>query len=189
MSSAVPSAASSYTFAVVPGSVLRLDQLLAQLHDLPLRFTPAAGSPPPTTLTAEESTIYVPLAGSFSWRYGDVPAALAAQWSPGQATVMVKGASMAFEAAENAYDYTVDYDSVAQIATASTWKALIQAAPAGKVDPNPYAYVYVSKTLPETLTLWEDGTACSPRRPTPGSLRTRPQMAPTPSISGTSSTT
>jgi hypothetical protein len=104
-SSAVPSAASSYTFAVAPGSVLRLDQLLAQLHYLPLRFTPAAGTPTPTTLAAEESTIYAPLAGSFSWRYGDVPAALAAQWSPGQATVMVKGASMAFEAAETTYAY------------------------------------------------------------------------------------
>ncbi len=147
----------SYSFTVQPGSILRLDQLLAQLRYMPLRFTPAAGTATPTTLAAEEATIYSTLAGSFAWRYGSVPPALASQWSPGQPTVMLKGALMAFEAATGNYDYTMDHESVAQIANRATWKALLEAALASKVDPNPYSYVYVTKTLPETLTLWEDG--------------------------------
>jgi len=156
-SGSTSSAVSSYSFTVDPGSVLRLDQILAQLKYLPLQFTPAPGTAAPTTLATEEKTIYAPLAGTFSWRYGDIPPTLAAQWTPGQPTVMVKGALMAFEGVEGTYNYTLDDETVAQIADAATWKALLEAALANKVNPNPYSYVYVSKNLPETLTLWQDG--------------------------------
>ena len=39
----------------------------------------------------------------------------------------------------------------------ATWTALLQAAAAGATDPQPYDYVYVSKTLPETATVYQNG--------------------------------
>jgi len=156
-SSTDPTTTTSYQFTVGPGSVLRLQQLLAQLGYLPLNFTPAPGTAQPTTLAAEEATVYSPLPGSFSWRWAGTPASLAAQWSPGQDTPMTKGALMAFEAADNTYEDTVENDSLNQMATASVWKALLQAALAKQMDPYPYSYIYVTENLPETLTLWENG--------------------------------
>jgi len=152
-----PTAANSYQFTVGPGSILRLQQLLAQLGYLPLSFTPAVGTATPTTLAAEEATIYDPLPGSFSWRWAGTPTSLAAEWAPGQDTAMTKGALMAFEAADNTYDDTVEYESLDQMATAPVWTALLKAALANQEDPYPYSYIYVTKTLPETLTLWENG--------------------------------
>jgi lipoprotein-anchoring transpeptidase ErfK/SrfK len=38
----------------------------------------------------------------------------------------------------------------------TTWHALVRAAAGHQIDPNPYTYVYVSTTLPETLTLYID---------------------------------
>jgi lipoprotein-anchoring transpeptidase ErfK/SrfK len=149
----------SYQFAVTQASVLRLQQILAQLHYLPLNFTPAPGIRSPTTVADEVATLGSPLKGSFSWRWPSTPASLQAQWQPGSPTVMVKGALMAFMAAteSSSYNgYTADDETVDQLADAS-WKALLRAAAANKVDPEPYSYVDVSETLPETLTVWENG--------------------------------
>jgi lipoprotein-anchoring transpeptidase ErfK/SrfK len=52
----------------------------------------------------------------------------------------------------------LDDETVAQMATPDTWNALLQAALSNQVDPNPYSYVYVTEHLPETLTLWENGS-------------------------------
>jgi len=147
-----------YHFAVTQASVLRLQQILAQLHYLPLNFTPAPGVRSPTTVAGEAATLGSPLKGSFSWRWPSTPASLQAQWQAGSPTVMVKGALMAFMAAtESSFNgYTADDETVGQLADAS-WKALLAAAAANRVDPEPYAYVHVSQTLPETLVLWEDG--------------------------------
>jgi len=152
-----PISTTSYQFSVGPGSVLRLQQLLAQLGYLPLTFTPAPGTAQPTTLTAEEATVYAPLRGSFAWRWPGMPAPLVAQWAPGQATAMTKGALMTFEAAQNTYRYTVENETVDQMATAGVWRSLLKAALANHHDPFPYSYVYVTKVLPETLTMWENG--------------------------------
>jgi lipoprotein-anchoring transpeptidase ErfK/SrfK len=152
-------ASTSYHFRTSPGSVLRLEQLLAQLQYLPLAFVPAPGVTTPTTFADEVATVSNPLAGSFSWRWASTPASLQAQWTPGSSTVMLKGALMAFEAAQGPYDgYTLDADTVGQLADASTWNELLRAALANQVDPNPYSYVYVTETLPETLTLWQNGS-------------------------------
>ena len=157
-SSGTVTATRSYRFTVAPVSVLRLQQILAQLHYLPLNFTPAAGVRSPTTFAAEVATLDRPLAGNFAWRWASTPASLRAQWRPGSATVLVKGALMAFQAAtDNSYDgYTADGETVAQLA-ASSWQALLHAAVANRADPAPYSYVYVTEHLPETLTLWENG--------------------------------
>jgi lipoprotein-anchoring transpeptidase ErfK/SrfK len=157
--SVVVAASGSYHFAVTQASVLRLQQILAQLHYLPLNFTPAPGVRSPTTVAGQVATLGSPLKGSFSWRWPSTPASLRAQWQPGSPTVMVRGALMAFMAAtESSYNgYTADDQTVDQLADAS-WKALLSAAAANRVDPGPYSYVYVSETVPETLSVWENGT-------------------------------
>jgi lipoprotein-anchoring transpeptidase ErfK/SrfK len=158
--SVVLAASESYHFTVTQASVLRLQQILAQLHYLPLNFTPASGVHSPTTFAGEVATLGSPLKGSFSWRWPSTPASLQAQWQPGSPTVLVKGALMAFSAAtdSSAYNgYTADAETVSQLVDAS-WKALLAAAAADQVDPEPYSYVYVSENLPETLNLWENGS-------------------------------
>lgn len=150
-----------YGFQVAPGSLERLAEILAQLHYLPLRFQPAAGVTMPSTLQQQVDAISRPPAGSFSWRWASTPASLQAQWAPGVSNPILKGALMAFEATRSNYNYdgyTLERESVSQIADASTWQALIQASDSDALDPNPYSYVSVTKTLPETLTLWQNGT-------------------------------
>jgi lipoprotein-anchoring transpeptidase ErfK/SrfK len=157
--SVVTADSESYHFDVTQASVLRLQQMLAQLHYLPLSFTPAPGVRSPTTLAGEVATLGSPLKGRFSWRWLSTPASLRAQWQPGSPTVLVKGALMAFMAATDSSSYngyTADDDTVSQLAAAS-WKALLSAAAANQVDPDPYSYVHVSENLPETLNLWENG--------------------------------
>jgi hypothetical protein len=148
----------SYRFTVTRVSVLRLQQILAQLHYLPLNFTPAPGVRSPTTLAGEVAALGSPLKGSFSWRWPSTPASLQAQWQPGSPTVLVKGALMAFmSATESSFNgYTADDETVSQLAD-GLWKPLLGAAAANRVDPEPYSYVHVSENLPETLTLWENG--------------------------------
>ncbi len=41
--------------------------------------------------------------------------------------------------------------------SAALWRTLLRAVLAGKRSPYGYSYVYVSESLPETLTLWHDG--------------------------------
>ena len=156
--SVVTAASGSYHFAVTQASVLRLQQILAQLHYLPLTFTPAPGVRSPTTVAGEAATLGSPLKGSFSWRWQSTPGSLQSQWQPGSPTVMVKGALMAFMSATNGSfnGFTADDETVTQLADAS-WQALLSAAAANQADPAPYSYVSVSETLPETLNLWENG--------------------------------
>ena len=77
-------------FTVAPGSVLRLQQLLAELGYLPLSFTPDA----PVTSPAQEGNAQ---AGTFTWRWSTLPAALTSLWTPGSANVITHGAVMNFE--------------------------------------------------------------------------------------------
>ena len=156
----VTDASASYHFVVAQVSVLRLQQILAQLHYLPLNFSPAPGVRSPDTVAAEAATLGSPLKGSFSWRWQSTPASLRAQWQPGSATVLVKGALMAFLSATDgsSYDgYIADNQDVNQLVDAS-WQALLRAAAANKADPYQYSYVYVSESLPETLNVWDSGS-------------------------------
>ena len=138
----------SFTVQGVP--LLRVQQLLAELHYLPLRFGPSAmqsalaGEP---TSPGEISTSPEP--GKFTWRYPNIPATLAAQWVPGQQTVVTQGAIMMFENVEGL--------SVDGIAGPDVWAALTQAVASRRLDPNPYDYLTVSESTPESLTVWRDG--------------------------------
>ncbi len=132
----------SSRFTVAPGSTLRLQQLLAELGYLPVRFTP--DRPLLSTRSAAD-----PQQGSFSWKFAP-PASLAATWTPGVANEATRGAVMAFESTHNlAADGS---------AGPAVWQALLADASGGTATAAPYNYVYVSKTLPERTTVYSNGT-------------------------------
>jgi L,D-transpeptidase catalytic domain len=140
--------AAQLSWYVPAGSTLRLQQLLAEAGYLPLDWTPS-GAAVAHTVAAEVSAAVKPPAGSFSWRYGNTPSALEELWSEGEANTMTKGAVMSFE---DEHGLTVD-----GLAGREVWKALINAAIAGKQHSGGYSYVYVHREVPETLNLWHDG--------------------------------
>jgi hypothetical protein len=158
----LPTAAATdaYSFTTTPGSMLRLEQILADLHYLPLRFVQTPGQTAPSTFAEEVASMAQPLAGSFEWRWSSTPQALTDQWTVGTYNPLVRGALMAFDAAtqSNFDGYQADDESYAQLANGPTWEALLMADLHHQLDPNPYSYVYVSQSLPESLTLWEDGS-------------------------------
>ena len=140
------------SWVVQPGSLLRADQLLATLGYLPVTWTPS--DPSAMTQADQISALYSPPAGTFEWRYPNTPAALQAMWAPGADNVLFQGAIMAFESHE---DLTTD----GQIGP-TVWAKLVQAAasPAATTaasNPDGYTYTSVSKSLPETMTVWHNG--------------------------------
>ena len=136
-------------WTIPPGSNLRLQQLLAQTGYLPLEWKPA-GAPVSRTPAGELRAAVEPPRGSFSWRYPNTPAGLRAAWSAGRPNTITRGAVMAFE-----NDHEMETDGEAG---SGVWAALLRDAIAGKRKPEPgYSYVYVSETVPETVTLWHNG--------------------------------
>src|SRR5439155_2678427 len=128
-----------------PGSELRLEQLLAQLGYLPVRWTPAA--PATATTVAQELTAAVdPPTGTFDWRYPNTPSSLTGLWHPGRYTIPVRGAVMAFE---DEHGLPVD-----GFAGRRVWQALIADTVAGKHRDGGYSYVYVHLDVPQSLNLW-----------------------------------
>ncbi|MGD0314256.1 MAG: L,D-transpeptidase family protein [Acidimicrobiales bacterium] len=149
-------------FTVAPGSTLRLQQLLAQLGYLPVSFTPARA------LTAPQEAAQAQQ-GSFAWRWAE-PASLVSLWTPGTTGPLLKGAVMAFE---SQHDMKTD-----GIAGPGVWQQLLADAGTGTVDTAPYNYVYVSKALPETATVYSNGAAVYSTRANTG-------VAAAPTASGT----
>jgi hypothetical protein len=148
----------TYRFTTQPASLRELEELLAELHYLPVKFTPAPGAREPTTLAGEIAAMSRPVPGHFSWRWRSVPRSLRSQWSTGSNSAILKGAIMAFDASLAGYDgYALTVEDVQQLANASTWRALIHAALSHAVNRAPYDYVSVGQTVPETLTLWQNG--------------------------------
>jgi hypothetical protein len=135
-------------WSVPAGSTARLQQILANLGYLPLSFH-TSGAPVKPTLSAEMEAAIHPPAGSFNWRYGNIPSPLRNEWSPGSAGVMTRGAVMAFE-----NDHGMIADGVAG---AQVWKALIQADLRGAGSTFGYTYVMVSERSPESIQVWHDG--------------------------------
>jgi peptidoglycan hydrolase-like protein with peptidoglycan-binding domain len=129
-------------FAIAAGSTLRLQQLLAELHYLPLSFTPRG----PSRVSRDTA---LPQRGTFSWRWSQTSSQLTALWERGAYNVITKGAVMAFEKQAGL--------SVDGVAGPAVWGALLADKAANRMDASPYTYVLVSKTLPEHLTLWDDG--------------------------------
>jgi hypothetical protein len=137
--------ASDYTasFNVLPGSTLRLQQLLALLGYLPLAFTPATQQTSPQ-LEAD------PQPGAFTWRWANQPASLTSLWSEGTDNVITHGAVMQFE---DQHGLTTD-----GLAGPQVWQALLQAAGTGAGDTSPYSYVFVTQNRPESLVVYQNGS-------------------------------
>jgi peptidoglycan hydrolase-like protein with peptidoglycan-binding domain len=138
---------SGATWRVPSGSTVRLQQMLALLNYLPLKFNysgSGVGLTPQDQLTAAVK----PPSGNFSWRYSNVPSALRTEWSPGAAGVMTRGALMAFE---NAHGIAAD-----GVAGPVVWRTLIHAVIAGQRSAAGYTYVTVDKSA-QRLTLWHSG--------------------------------
>ncbi len=150
------------TFTVAAGTTLRLQQLLAQLGYLPVGFTPARPlSAPQEAAQAQE--------GSFSWRWAEPPS-LVGLWTVGTANEITKGAVMAYES-----QHGMKTDGTAGPAV---WQQLLADAASGTVNASPYDYVYVSKALPETTTVYSNGAAVYSTRANTG-------VAAAPTASGT----
>jgi hypothetical protein len=133
---------------VPEGSIVRLHQLLAQLGYLPVGWEPAddPGSSPQAQLEAA----VVPPPGQFTWRYANTPPELQALWSPRVITEITRGAVMMFEDTHG-----LDVDA---IAGPKVWRALMADAVAGKRRSDPYSYVFVHRSLPQSLNLWVGGS-------------------------------
>jgi peptidoglycan hydrolase-like protein with peptidoglycan-binding domain len=145
---AVPTKTTRRIAWTVPGgSVLRLQQLLAQLGYLPLGFK--AAQPVARTPEAEIAAAITPPAGTFAWRWKSTPQQLRELWEPGQDSIMTRGALMAFE---RDHDLTTD-----GLAGPRVWQTLLQEALHPKpVTPN-YTYVMVRRDG-QSLSLWHDGS-------------------------------
>ncbi|HMK98391.1 MAG TPA: L,D-transpeptidase family protein [Acidimicrobiales bacterium] len=149
-----PCQASVAKFSVALPSVLALQQYLAMLGYLPLRFTPTGEVPNRKAVLEREPTgpnllSLVPVAGTFTWAYPGIPASLVAQWHRGQPNSVTTGAVMGFE-----LDEGLPPDGYAGSAV---WEALLKAVAERQMGPRPYDYLIVSEALPETLYVWQDG--------------------------------
>ena len=102
------------------------------------------------TAGAQARAAVAPPDGTFVWRYAKTPAALKSLWASGsERPVLIRGAIMAFE---STHGMTTD-----GFPSMSVFRALLRDELSGRRAKDGYSYVYVSETLPETLTLWHNG--------------------------------
>ena len=128
------------------GSVLRLQQVLASLGYLPFSWMPQA---PQTSLTPVQQ-MYSPVSGTFSPRYPNMPASLESSFQPGVDNRMTQGAMVAFERSNGMPAYVSIRPQL--------WTALLNAEASGLSNTKGYSYTTVVTTLPETITIWHNGT-------------------------------
>jgi hypothetical protein len=136
-------------WTVPPGSMLRLQQLLALDGYLPLAWAPAQPQPKPTPRTELEDAV-APPQGHFSWKYPNTPAELRALWHEGEFDDITRGAVMMFQ---DTHRLAVD-----AIPGRDVWHALLLDALSGKPHRSGYSYVYVHSTVPTSLNLWHNGS-------------------------------
>jgi peptidoglycan hydrolase-like protein with peptidoglycan-binding domain len=130
------------------GTVLRLEQLLAQAGYLPLSWSPAADPPEPSARSELAATVDPP-AGRFHWRFENTPHELHAIWKTGEWNEIVRGAVMMFE-----HEHQLDVDG---FVGPKVWGALLADTLAGRRKTDGYSYVYVHRAVPQSLTLWHNG--------------------------------
>jgi lipoprotein-anchoring transpeptidase ErfK/SrfK len=155
------------SYSTRPYSVLRLQEILAQLGYLPMSWTPAPGTASPgSSAQAQTAAAYSPPQGTFSFASG-YPAALHSFWREGSANELDVGAITGFEA-----DHGLIPDGVASPAV---WTDLLKAAATSQHNTHGYSYAIASQSVPESLTIWHDGRQVFtspantgiPERPTP----------------------
>jgi hypothetical protein len=131
-------------------STLRLQQLLALEGYLPVRWTPAAGGDAARTIRDQVAAAVHPPGGTFDWRFPNTPPELQALWRPGEPNEITRGAVMMFQD-----EHHLDVDA---LAGGRVWQALIADAIAGKRRTSGYSYVYVHRSVPQSLNLWHNGS-------------------------------
>jgi hypothetical protein len=166
-----------------PFSIRLEDQYLATLRYLPVKFvatvrpttttttTTTTTIPPTTTTTLVPTTsttttttttttlppVKIPastkyatkvIPGNFVWSFPTLTT-LRPQWQVGTNNVVLQGALMRFQ-------YVHNLTTTGQM-DGTTWQTLTRAIVSHQTDPNPYDYVYVTKNLPETVTLYQNG--------------------------------
>ena len=141
-----------WTFTVGGVSLLRAQQLLAELGYLPLNVDVAKGDPLLRHEPTRSALVPVlPPPAVFTWRFPSEPYSLKSLWSPGTDDVMTAGAVMNFEE-------TVGLPSDGAVGPA-VWQALTSAVAGRHMDKAPYDYLVVTENLPEDLVVWQDGKA------------------------------
>jgi hypothetical protein len=130
------------------GSTLRLQQLLAQLGYLPVDWQPSGTEP--STERTQLSAAVDPPAGEFSWRYANTPDELVRQWHAGEWNEITRGAVMMFQ-----QEHELEVDA---IAGPDVWGHVIADALAGKRRDEGYSYVFVHRSVPQSLNLWHNGS-------------------------------
>jgi lipoprotein-anchoring transpeptidase ErfK/SrfK len=129
-------------------STLRLEQLLAQLGYLPMSWTHQGAGAVAASYTSRRPADDAPAGGTLTWQSG-YPAALTSQWQPGQPGVILAGALMAFQLNQGL--------PMTGTVTSQVWPALLSAAAEGEYNGNGYSFALVSKTMPQTITVWHNG--------------------------------
>ena len=86
--------------------------------------------------------------GTYVWRFAALTT-LKHLWRVGTQNVVLQGALMRFQLVHN-LDTTGTMNG-------ATWQTLVEAPRKDELDPSSYNYVYVSKNLPETVTLYQNG--------------------------------
>jgi peptidoglycan hydrolase-like protein with peptidoglycan-binding domain len=141
--------ATSGSWTVPSGSVLRAQQILAGLGYLPVTFK-YSGKGVGDTASDQENAAVNPPKGSFSWRYPNTPSQLTEQWKPGASGVVTQGAIMMFQS-----DHGMTADGVLGPAV---WKALINANVHGQKSSFGYSFAMVHEAdSGEYTTLWHSG--------------------------------
>jgi hypothetical protein len=141
--------ATSGTWTVPSGTVMRAQQILAELGYLPVTFK-YAGKGVGTTASDQENAAVNTPKGSFDWRYPDTPDQLREQWKPGASGVITQGALMMFE---------TDHDMTADgLLGPAVWKALINANVHGQKSSFGYTFVTVHEASSgEYTSVWHSG--------------------------------
>ncbi|HWD25243.1 MAG TPA: L,D-transpeptidase family protein, partial [Acidimicrobiales bacterium] len=152
----------SYTTA--PASTLRLQQLLAELDYLPVRFVPSgtAVGTIQVASTADSATVgldtepttpsaisLAPRAGTLPWRFASIPRQLASTFTPGLWGSATLGAVIAFQA-----EHHLGLDGSPG---PTFWTALLRSVAQRQVTSRPYDYLLVSETEPQSLYVWQEG--------------------------------
>jgi L,D-transpeptidase catalytic domain/Bacterial Ig-like domain len=152
------------TFRTQGWSTLRLEQLLAELHFLPLTWTPKAAHQSSATSRLQPAgsvaggpgrsradqlaAVYSPPTGTFTWKRG-YPSILKGMWRPGKPSLILTSAVMGFEAQHH---MTLNHTAGPRV-----WAALLRAAAKKQSNSLGYTYALAQKGSPETLTVWHDG--------------------------------
>jgi L,D-transpeptidase catalytic domain len=138
------------TYTVPAGSMLRLQQILAEKGYLPLNWSPSAKDAAHTKAAQAQAAVDPP-SGHFTWRYHHTPHELKALWTTGQLNEITRGALMAYQ---NSRGLAVD-----AVAGPGTWKSLLADAASGEGQSptKGYNYVFVHKRTPQRLRLWHSG--------------------------------